>query len=152
MAARSAPAVEEAYRFLTCQANVLPPAGPTALLHRDFYYSQVLIWKNDVTIIDIDLLAEGDPAIDVANFSAHMDYLGLEQQCDFSAYTAERRRFKEAYEAATTVNATFWQRVLFYEKATLFRLLRVVANRPEKVHLFDMLLPHVLPESILEVV
>lgn len=30
----------------------------------------------DLTLIDFDLLALGDPAIDVANFTAHLLFLG----------------------------------------------------------------------------
>jgi len=111
------------------------------LIHRDFYYSQVLIENDDrLTIIDLDLLAIGDSAIDVANFSAHLHFLALETTGDFHALAGEAGQFRAAYQAARPMPPEFWHRVAFYEAATLFRLLRVVAVRPNKQPVFEPLL------------
>lgn len=46
-------------------------------LHRDFYQDQVLIGTGTVWIVDLDLHARGDPAIDLGNFLAHLTELAL---------------------------------------------------------------------------
>ena len=146
-----ATAIAAIYDSLLRRAIDLPTTPALALLHRDFYYSQVLLWGNSVTLIDIDLLAQGDPAIDVANFSAHMYYLGLEQRQAFNAFAREAQRFQAAYAAFTPADEDFWQRVRFYELTTWFRLLRVVAARQDKAYLFDLLLPQLQAAELVEV-
>lgn len=133
------PAVQSLRARLLAWAAELP-AAPTVPLHRDFYYSQVLVDGPTLHLIDFDLLALGDPAIDVANFSAHLAYLGLEQFGDEQRFAGAMARFCAAYGAAGVVDATFPQRLAFYQAATWFRLLSVVASRPAVQHLFEPLL------------
>ena len=112
-------------------------------IHRDFYYSQVLFDDFILNLIDFDLLALGDPALDVANFTAHLNLLGLIVHDDFHAYAEESRRFKMVYARHQRITAPFWRRVGFYEAATLFRLLQVVAPRANMQHMYEPLLAEV---------
>ncbi len=48
------------------------PAGPLRLLHRDFYPDQFLIEGTNVVLLDLDLHAMGDPALDLGNFVGHL--------------------------------------------------------------------------------
>lgn len=50
---------------------------PEVGLHRDFYYDQVLVSDQKVWLVDLDLHARGDPAIDLGNFLAHLTELAL---------------------------------------------------------------------------
>lgn len=50
---------------------------PEVGLHRDFYQDQVLIGAETVYLVDLDLHARGDPAIDLGNFLAHLTELAL---------------------------------------------------------------------------
>jgi tRNA A-37 threonylcarbamoyl transferase component Bud32 len=51
----------------------LPPTRPV-LVHRDFHDGQVLLDEAyAVSLIDFDLMAAGDPAVDVANFLCHLE-------------------------------------------------------------------------------
>lgn len=121
-------------------ANTLPaPATPT-LVHRDFYYSQVLFNQAQLTLIDFDLLAIGDPAIDVANFTAHMALLGLDKLADLDALAGATEQFMETYARHAAVDSAFLRRWAWYQAATYFRLLNVVAPRPLMAHTFDPLL------------
>ena len=52
----------------------LPPTLDVGL-HRDFYFDQVLIGPDTVWLVDLDLYARGDAAIDLGNFLAHLDEL-----------------------------------------------------------------------------
>lgn len=48
------------------------PDQPLACIHRDFYPDQVLVHADQIWFVDLDLVALGDPAIDVGNFLAHL--------------------------------------------------------------------------------
>lgn len=52
-------------------------AAPGTGIHRDFYPDQVLIDGERTWLLDLDLYTQGDPMIDVGNFLAHLDELGL---------------------------------------------------------------------------
>lgn len=49
----------------------LPAENPTCI-HRDFYPDQVIVDTDHIWFVDLDLVALGDPAIDVGNFLAHL--------------------------------------------------------------------------------
>lgn len=120
-------------------AAALPPAPQLTPVHRDFYYSQVLIDGPRLTLIDFDLLALGDPAIDVANFAAHLLFLGLDKLGDLNALAREAQSFVDAYRCRAPVDASFDQRRTFYQAATLFRLMNVVTARPGLAQHFETL-------------
>ncbi len=113
--------------------------APEALrpVHRDFYYSQLLFHGNRVVLIDLDLAAPGDPAVDVANFVAHMHLMGLEHFGRAGALIADVGAFLETYARLCPPDEHFWQRFDFYHAATLFRLLHVVLTRPALRHTFE---------------
>ncbi len=117
----------------------LPPLLSPSLVHRDFYYSQLLFHHGRVTLIDFDLAAPGDPAIDVANFVAHLHFLGLYRLCHADALTHEASVFLDVYGRLRPPDDGFWQRFAFYRAATFFRLLHVVLPRPGLAHHFDTL-------------
>lgn len=121
-------------------ATILPDPATPALVHRDFYYSQVLFDQARMTLIDFDLLAIGDPAIDVANFTAHLAFLGLDKLDDLDALAGASGQFMETYARHAAVDSAFVQRWEWYQAATFFRLLNVVAPRPAVAHTFDPLL------------
>jgi hypothetical protein len=88
------------------------------------------------------LLALGDPAVDVANFTAHLAYLGLEQFGDLNRFARDMAVFLATYSDAFPPDDTFAERVAFYQASTYFRLLNVIAPRPTVCHLFPALLAH----------
>lgn len=135
-------------------AAQLPTPPVVVPIHRDFYYSQMLFSDDRpngnrlngnhpnggrLTLIDFDLLALGDPAIDVANFIAHLFFLGLDRLGDQNALAEEAERFLEAYGRFAPLDDSFQQRVAFHQAATYFRLLNVTADRPGLIHLFPAL-------------
>lgn len=46
-------------------------------IHRDFYPDQVLVDGSRLYLLDFDLYAGGDPALDIGNFNGHLIELGL---------------------------------------------------------------------------
>ena len=118
------------FEILRYQAADTPqPLGPMPV-HRDFYYSQLLFHNGHLTIIDLDLYAWGDPAIDLANFTAHLAMLGLNPLTGEQRFTREIDLFLTEYEQAAQPESTFWARYRFYEAASMLRLLNIVTTRP----------------------
>ncbi len=85
-------------------------------IHRDFYADQVIAADARLTLVDLDLYAAGDPALDVGNFLAHLMEQSLRERGDPEALhdreEALRGRFLElapdvsraAVEAYTTLS------------------------------------------------
>lgn len=134
--------VEALHSTLVDWSGRLPAPTRRAVLHRDFYYSQLLFDGDDVTLIDFDLLALGDRAIDVANFVAHLSLLGLQVAGRVDWFSAESHAFRRQYPRFATIDATFQERCNFYEATTLFRLLQVVLTRPKYADHFETLFHH----------
>ncbi len=122
--------VADLHAALQAWGRQLPEPPAATLVHRDFYYSQVLFDGPRLTLIDFDLLARGDPAIDVANFAAHLVFLGLDRLGDPDALADAADLFRSAYAGRRPADAGFEARFAFYEAATFFRLMNVVASRP----------------------
>jgi len=136
---QSVPEVTVLLDALRAWAEKLPPLPAATPVHRDFYYSQVLFDGPRLTLIDFDLFAMGDPAIDVANFAAHLHFLGLQYLGRLDALSGEAVRFVSAYARLRLVDGDFLQRFAFYQAATFFRLMKVIASRPGLAHHFDAL-------------
>ncbi len=120
-------------------ARQLPAPAQLRPVHRDFYYSQVLVDGPNLALIDFDLIALGDPAIDVANFLAHLTFLGLDLAGDADRLRPQAERFLTAYRRRRATQSGFEARVEFYTAATYFRLMNVVVGRPALTHLVDAL-------------
>jgi hypothetical protein len=54
-------------------------ARPLVNLHRDFYPDQILVAGERLHLLDLDLCARGDPALDLGNFVAHLEERALRQ-------------------------------------------------------------------------
>ena len=50
---------------------------PTTGIHRDFYSDQILVRDKKLYLIDFDLYCQGDPALDIGNFTGHLVELAL---------------------------------------------------------------------------
>jgi Ser/Thr protein kinase RdoA (MazF antagonist) len=48
-------------------------------IHRDIYHDQVLVDGDGLAILDLDDAAMSEPAIDIANFAAHLRLLGIQR-------------------------------------------------------------------------
>lgn len=139
---RAMPVVLALRHQLLTWAERLPALPAAAPIHRDFYYSQLLFHNGELKLIDFDLFALGDPAIDVANFIAHLHFLGMDRLDGFYALAEETDLFLGEYGRYHSIDDSFRERLAFYKAATFYRLLNVVAPRPGLVHLFAPLLAH----------
>jgi Ser/Thr protein kinase RdoA (MazF antagonist) len=75
--------------------------GVGCAIHRDFYFDQVIVDDARLWIVDLDLFACGDPAIDVGNFLAHLDEFGLRRYTDHRALDRQKTAFLSGYVSAS---------------------------------------------------
>ncbi|MDE0886298.1 MAG: phosphotransferase [Myxococcota bacterium] len=102
----------------TARAARLPEVGPAGL-HRDFYPDQVMVDGPRTTLLDLDLYAGGDPALDVGNFSAHLAEIALRTRGDLRGYEALEGAFEARYLALA--GAGHAQAIRTYRLLTLAR-------------------------------
>ena len=101
--------------------------GPVVLLHRDLHDKQLLIDGLEVGMLDFDLAAFGDPALDLANLLTHLDLRARQQRCS----TERAQRCAAAVRQGYGPVPEDWRRRLAgYELATRARLACVYAFRP----------------------
>lgn len=75
--------------------HLLP--NPTTGIHRDCYADQVLVDGEQLYWLDLDLFCEGDPALDVGNFIAHLMEDGLRHHGDIDALRPHQDALLEAF-------------------------------------------------------
>ncbi|WP_050527680.1 aminoglycoside phosphotransferase family protein [Pseudorhodobacter aquimaris] len=113
-------------------AGLVQRLGPVEAtgIHRDFYPDQVLIDGGRVWLLDLDLYAEGDPVIDLANFLAHLDEFGLRQYRDLTALGRHAAAFLAGYAAARPIGDQHRLEVLrLVSLARHINLSRIIAGR-----------------------
>ncbi len=113
-------------RALRHAADLLAePAGPPVLVHRDLHEKQALIDGDRAGLLDVDTLAVGDAAVDLANLLVHLDLrtaLGLPPERGRAVADA----FLDAYQPTAEIVA----RIPAYTASTRVRLACVYAFRP----------------------
>jgi Ser/Thr protein kinase RdoA (MazF antagonist) len=89
-------------------------------VHRDFYHDQLLVQDGRLAVLDFDDAAMSEPAVDVANFLAHLRLLAIEQPARGDAVHAAARAFRaRCHELDPELDPPL---VLLLESATLVRL------------------------------
>jgi hypothetical protein len=119
---------DEARGRLTRAALELPALEP-CLVHRDLHDGQILETESGLALVDFDLLARGDTALDAANLLAHLSLRGL---------TKERGADEPGAAAAADAlldglarnGEAFWIKLRFYQAATFLRLSLIYSLRP----------------------
>lgn len=111
----------------------------TTGIHRDFYPDQVLIHRGTVWLLDLDLYARGDPAIDLGNFLAHLDEHGLRHHDDAAILAEQGEAFLTAYAA---VRAFDPERVAALRLVSLARHIHLSQTIPGRSHTTYALIDH----------
>jgi aminoglycoside phosphotransferase (APT) family kinase protein len=94
------------------------------MIHRDFYYANILWDGERLWGLDFDEVSLGDPALDVAHFLAHLEAL--------TPVTGQRvaeaaARFLQSYQERSSLDLD--SRLPFYKACTF---LKVAANRASR--------------------
>ena len=127
-----------ALRHLSLRAFDSLPAVTAQLIHRDFYQDQLLMDGSRVWILDLDLVAQGDPAIDIGNFLAHIKEYSLRRYGCVSALQSIEQAFMKGYMLEGC--AVDERRIKLLEALSLARHLYISTLFAERVHTTDALL------------
>ncbi|MDT8304305.1 MAG: phosphotransferase [Anaerolineae bacterium] len=101
-------------------------SGP-ALLHRDFYDKQVIVGKaRPITLLDLDTLAVGEPALDLANALGHLELREIQGRLSGERLARAAEALLRGYQPHTSVH----RRLPVYTDATRLRLACVYSFRP----------------------
>jgi Ser/Thr protein kinase RdoA (MazF antagonist) len=112
-------------------------AGPTRVVHRDFYDKQVVIDQmGQPGLLDFDTLGAGEAALDVANMLGHLELRVLQGNCTQETAAEAARAFLDGYSPSEEVMA----RVQAYLDATRLRLAMLYAYWPKWAGLTPRLL------------
>jgi aminoglycoside phosphotransferase (APT) family kinase protein len=115
------------------------PAVAERVIHRDFYPDQVLVDRDRIYLLDLDLVSRGDPALDVGNFLAHLVEHGLRAcggETAFAAAAAELEAGFARLHPGTDARAA----VRAYTTLSLARLVEIGTRFPEREPFTDALL------------
>lgn len=114
------------------------PAQVTKGIHRDFYPEQVIVDRERLYIIDLDLYCEGDPCLDIGNFLAHLKEQGLRTMGDAEAMIEQ----EEAMEDRFLQLAGGWLHtsIQMYATLTLVRHIYLSTQFPDRQSFTEPLL------------
>ena len=99
-------------------------------IHRDFYPDQVLVHRDELRILDLDLYSVGDGAVDIGNFLGHVIEHGLRLRGTADFLAEWRAAFETAYRRlAGDVSGV---NIRIYELLTLMRLVEISTRIPER--------------------
>ena len=107
-----------------------PDSGRRAVVHRDLHDKQVFV-ADHMTLLDLDQVSLGDPALDLGNLLAHLRLRSLQGRLVASC-TTYRSALLGGYG---TMADRFGDAVRAWEALALFRLAAVYALRPRWSHL-----------------
>src|SRR5699024_7011671 len=127
--------VDELWRTAHDRLSSLPE-GPTAVLHRDLHDKQILVDDTQVGLLDFDLAAAGDPALDLANLLVHLDLRVLQGRSSRAQAQACAHAIRQAYDVRPEAGA----RIAAYQLTTRIRLACVYAFRPRHAAAAERLL------------
>lgn len=139
LARYDAPLAEEvsARREAVSRALERGPTTAVVPLHRDLHDRQVLVdAAGYVGLLDLDTLARGEAALDLANLLVHVELRALQGVCERRVAAEAAGAIVEAYDPGAEVAG----RLGPYADATRLRLVAVYAFRPR----FRALAPAVL--------
>jgi hypothetical protein len=131
-AARIARVVEAAERL-----GAATPEPVTCGVHRDFYPDQVIVDGERLFLLDFDLYCEGNPALDIGNFVAHITELSLRTLGDPGALADRELAVQERFvELSGTPRAA----VRAYATLTLVRHIHLSTLFPDRRRLTPLLI------------
>lgn len=99
-------------------------------IHRDFYSDQVIVDGNRLYLIDLDLYCEGNPAIDIGNFIAHIKEQSLRTFGDADRLSDRETALKERF--IQLAGSEFQTAIESYITLTLVRHIHISTQFPER--------------------
>jgi len=107
-------------------------------IHRDFYSDQVIVDGDRLYLIDFDLYASGDPALDAGNFVGHLIEFGLRHSGSHRMLSELQEAFVSRFLERTP--ETSRRNVELFTTFTLARHIYLSTRFPKRRHLTERLL------------
>jgi hypothetical protein len=121
--------IEQVLQASAALVETLPPVTITGI-HRDFYPDQVLVQGDRLYLLDLDLYCQGDPALDIGNFIAHLSEQSLRQVGHPNAFAEQEAALVEAFcQGNGTVNRGA---IAIYKTLTLVRHIYISTLHPNR--------------------
>lgn len=122
---------------------------PYTTIHRDFYPDQILVNSDRLWLVDLDLYCQGDPAVDLGNFIAHMTEHSLRTWGNPDAMVSQEQALKTAFLAEQSQNNTHLSQAIdIYIILTLMRHIAISwgipARRPNIPALIELCVDRLL--------
>ena len=129
-----------AHRLLeACHRAVLRlPTCRASGIHRDFYPEQVLVADGQLHLVDLDLYSQGDPALDVGNFKAHLIEAAIRETGEAAGYDRLILAFETHYRRA--MSDIDPRSIAIFTFLSLARLTQISTTIPERRHATEALL------------
>jgi streptomycin 6-kinase len=99
------------------------------MIHKDFYYGNILWDGRRVWVLDFDELSIGDPALDVGHFLAHLETLAYRVAGREDVFAQATARFLGSYKERTSRD--FESRLPFYKAYTFLKLAATSVSRQQ---------------------
>lgn len=113
------------------------PTDDSHSIHRDFYPDQVLVKGPRLYLLDLDLYATGDPALDIGNFRGHLIEQSLRLFNRPDALLSCELALSDEYSALA--GRDLEQSIDIYTTLTLARHIAISTFFPERHHLTEVL-------------
>lgn len=122
-------------------ARTIPaPVGGARGVHRDFYADQVLVDGDCLLLLDFDLYCEGDPALDIGNFAAHIIEQSLREHGTPDALVDREKALVSHYLSLSGDECEHQQSVAVWTTLSLVRHIWISTRIPERCHVTGTLL------------
>lgn len=132
VAERDLPDVAPAARTVRRRLEAVQPiVREPRMIHKDYYYAN-LIWDGTrCSAVDFDQMCLGDPALDVGHFIAHLDFLSIRNAKREGVLTNQGSLFLSAYRAAAApdIARDLDARLPFYRAYTFLKLAATEVRR-----------------------
>jgi hypothetical protein len=126
--------VREGCRLIAQTLGARPATG----IHRDYYPDQLVVDGQRMAIVDFDLYCDGDPAVDIGNFLAHLTELAVRTWGDPRALQSCTDAFLNEYLSVAGDHNYFAVRV--YETLSLARHISLSTEFADRRSLTETLL------------
>ena len=111
---------------------------PLCGIHRDYYSDQIIVDRDRLWLLDFDLYCEGDPALDIGNFIAHVTEQSLRQFGDPLALLPVEKAIERRYSELT--DPAELPAIRIYALLSLMRHIYISGQLDDRRHLTERLL------------
>lgn len=121
-----APGLHAARERLHRFAGETPPPEPV-MIHKDFYFGNVLWDGARLSVLDLDEMAVGDPALDVGHFLAHLEAFSYRTTGRTNTFAEAAAALLASYREQSPLEVE--SRLPFYRAHTFLKLAAAEASR-----------------------